>query len=107
MNPYLMLSSAFGTDKATSLGARLSSWHDAMVAHERRLRTARTIDLCDDDCPHGEARNLWSEALATFESRAHELTFLRSRAHASSSARDKHGHRTRVASANAMRAVEL
>jgi hypothetical protein len=80
VNPYLMLGSGFGTTEATSLSARLSTWHDAMVAHERRLRTGRTSDVCNDECPHAEARTLWSEALATFGSRAHELTFLRSRA---------------------------
>ena len=80
MNPYLMLGSGFGTNEATSLSARLSAWHDAMVAHERRLRTGRTSDVCSDECPHSEARTLWSEALVTFGSRAHELTFLRSRA---------------------------
>jgi hypothetical protein len=80
MNPYLMLGSGLGTNEATSLSARLSAWHDAMVAHERRLRTGRTTDVCDDECPHAEAPGLWSEALAIFGFRAHELTFLRSRA---------------------------
>ena len=80
MNPYLMLGSGLGTNEATALSARLSAWHDAMVAHERRLRTSRTRDVCDDECPHAEAPALWSEAMATFGSRAHELTFLRSRA---------------------------
>jgi hypothetical protein len=80
MNPYLMLSSGLGTHQATSLSSRLSLWHDAMVAHERRLRTGRTSDACDDECPHAEAAALWSEAIAIFGSRAHELTFLRSRA---------------------------
>jgi hypothetical protein len=80
MNPYLMLGSSLGTNEATSLSARLSAWHDAMVAHERRLRTGRTSDVCDDECPHAEAPALWSEAVATFGSRAPELTFLRSRA---------------------------
>ena len=83
MNPYLMLGSAFGTAEATSLSARLSTWHDAMVAHERRLRSGTTSDGCDDECPHAEARILWSETVATFGPRAHELTFLRSRAKAS------------------------
>jgi hypothetical protein len=83
MNPYVMLGSGFGTNEATALSARLSAWHDAMVAHERRLRAGRTGDSCDDECPHAEARALWSEAVATFGSRAHELTFLRSRANAS------------------------
>jgi hypothetical protein len=51
-----------------------------MVAHERRLRTGRTTDACDDECPHAEARTLWTEAVATLGPRASELTFLRSRA---------------------------
>lgn len=80
MNPYVMLGSGMGTSEAASLSARLAAWHDAMVAHERRLRTGRTADTCDEDCPHVEARTLWAEALATFGPRASELTFLRSRA---------------------------
>ena len=80
MNPYVLLGSGIGTSEATSLSARLAAWHDAMVAHERRLRTGRTSDTCDDECPHVEARTLWAEALATFGARAGELTFLRSRA---------------------------
>src|SRR5687767_3002439 len=80
MNPYVMLGSGIGTSEAASLSARLAAWHDAMVAHERRLRTGRTADTCDDECPHVEARTLWAEALATFGARAGELTFLRSRA---------------------------
>ena len=84
MNPYLILGSGLGTNEATSLSTRLSAWHDAMVAHERRLRTGSTSDVCDDECPHAEARALWSEAIAIFGSRAHELTFLRSRANESS-----------------------
>jgi hypothetical protein len=80
MNPYLILGSGLGTNEAHSLSARLSTWHDAMVAHERRLRAGRTSDVCDDECAHAEARALWSEATAAFGPRAHELTFLRSRA---------------------------
>jgi hypothetical protein len=80
MNPYTMLGSGIGTNEAMSLSARLSAWHDAMVAHERRLRTGRVSHVCDDECPHAEARTLWSEAVATFGRRAHELTFLRLRA---------------------------
>ena len=88
-------------------------------------------DVCDDECPHAEARALWSEAIAIFGSRAHELTFLRWRAnessrrskagsparelmseaadtgHASSRTRKKREHRALVASSNAIRAVEL
>jgi hypothetical protein len=83
MNPYAMLGSGLGTNEAASLNARLSAWHDAMVAHERRLRTGRTNDGCNDECPHAEARALWSEAVATLGARAYELTFLRSRANES------------------------
>lgn len=80
MNPYSMLGSGIGTKDAASLRDRLTAWHDAMVAHERRLRTGRPGDACDDECPHAEARTLWSEAIETFGPRAHELAFLRSRA---------------------------
>ena len=79
MNPYAMLSSGIGTPQATSLSTRLAAWHDAMVAHERRLRSGRTSDPCNDECPHVEAGTLWAEALDTFGPRARELVFLRSR----------------------------
>jgi hypothetical protein len=80
MSPYAILGSSVGTAEAASLCVRLTAWHDAMVAHERRLRTGGTSDMCDDECPHVEARALWTEAAATFGPRASELTFLRSRA---------------------------
>ena len=80
MNPYATLAAGVRSNEAASLHVRLAAWHDAMVTHERRLRTGRTADACDDECPHGEARALWSEALETFGPRAQELTFLRSRA---------------------------
>ena len=80
MNPYAILGSGVGTGEATSLCARLNAWHDAMVAHERRLRAGGKGHACDEDCPHVEARTLWAEALATFGDRANDLAFLRSRA---------------------------
>jgi hypothetical protein len=80
VTPYALLGSRVGTSEGASLGERLAAWHDAMVAHERRLRTARTADACDDECAHVEARTLWAEAVATFGDRATELRFLRSRA---------------------------
>jgi hypothetical protein len=80
MNPYVLLGSAAGTPEAASLAERLAAWHDSMVAHERRLRLARTDNLCDDECPHVEARSLWTEAVATLGDRATERGFLRSRA---------------------------
>jgi hypothetical protein len=82
MNPYVMLGSHVGTHEAAALGSRLSAWHDAMVAHERRQRTGSMRDACDEECPHAEAPVLWSEARATFGHRADELAFLRARAKA-------------------------
>jgi len=80
VNPYLRLGSGLRTDAAASLCVRLAAWHDAMVVHERRLKTRRPTEVCHDECPHGEARTLWAEALATFGGRARELTFLRAHA---------------------------
>jgi hypothetical protein len=80
MNPYLILGWGLGTDEATALSARLSAWHDAMVAHERRINTGRTDDICHDECPHAEAAALWSDAVVTFGTRARGLIFLHSRA---------------------------
>ncbi len=84
MNLYASLGSAIATIEAATLAARLAAWHDAMVAHERKLRIGKTADACGEDCPHAEARALWSEAMATLGERAQELTFLRSRANDSS-----------------------
>jgi hypothetical protein len=80
MNPYGIVGSGIGTTEAAALRARLMAWHDAMVAHERRLRSGQTSDVCDDDCPHVEARTLWTETVAMLGPRANELAFLRSRA---------------------------
>lgn len=80
MNPYTILSSGLASYEAEALSARLSAWHDAMVTHERRLRSVVPSDACDDECAHAAARALWPEAIATFGARALELTFLRSRA---------------------------
>ena len=88
MNPYAIVGSGSGTAEAVSLRARLMAWHDAMVAHERRLRSGQTTDACDDECPHVEARTLWAEVSALVGPRASELTFLRSRAQDASAASD-------------------
>ena len=79
MNLYTMVGSGNGTAEATALSGRLATWHDAMVAHERKIRAGRE-QVCDDECPHADARALWVEALEIFGVRALELTFLRSRA---------------------------
>jgi hypothetical protein len=80
MNLYTMVGSGNGTHEAAALSARLAAWHDAMVAHERKIRAGRAEAVCDEECPHAEAPALWVEALEIFGDRAQELTFLRSRA---------------------------
>jgi hypothetical protein len=77
VNPYATLASGSSSSTTSALVARLTAWHDAMVAHERRLRSGLAADLCDDECPHVEARTLWAEAQAACGERAHELSFLR------------------------------
>ena len=80
MNPYAMIGSSVGTTEAVTLSERLAAWHDAMVAHERRLRARAAADRCHEDCPHAEAKALWSDAVAILGTRAGDLAFLRSRA---------------------------
>jgi hypothetical protein len=88
MNPYAIVGSGIGAESA-ALRARLLAWHDAMVAHERRLQSGQTRDTCNDECPHVEARALWAEVSALLGPRAGELTFLRSRANGSSASSDQ------------------
>jgi hypothetical protein len=80
MNLYTTVGAGNATHEAAALRTRLASWHDAMVAHERKIRTGRVDAVCDDDCPHAEARALWQDAVDAFGARADTLTFLRSRA---------------------------
>jgi hypothetical protein len=80
MKLYTSIGFQVGSPEATTLADRLAVWHDAMVAHERRLRAGVPPAECHEDCPHEEARVLWREAVATFAERANELPFLRSRA---------------------------
>lgn len=91
MNPYAMVGSALDTNEVTSLRARLMAWHDAMVAHERRLKSTGAADICHDECPHVSAAMLWAEALTLLGSEANELTFLRSRAGGSNGSRSEQG----------------
>lgn len=85
MNPYARVGASLETTAAATLRARLMAWHDAMVAHERRLRTSAATDICHEECPHAAAGVLWAEALSMLGSEAHTLTFLRSRARSSTS----------------------
>jgi hypothetical protein len=80
MKLYTMIGLRLASPEATTLSERLAAWHDAMVAHERQLRAGQAAIDCHDDCPHEEARVLWPQALATFAERAHDLSFLKSRA---------------------------
>jgi len=89
MNLYTMVGSGNGTPEAEALSGRLETWHDAMVAHERKIRAGRADAVCDEECPHAEARTLWIEALEVFGDRAQELTFLRSRAKAAAAAAEE------------------
>ena len=78
MNLYAAFAASVASPDATTLSARLSDWHDAMVAHERRLK-AGTDNECDDECPHVTARDLWLEAQSIFGDRARELVYLRAK----------------------------
>lgn len=80
MSMYRLIETPDGLRAPMELAERLVAWHDAMVAHERLRRTAPSASPCDDDCPHGEARELWAEAVAILGAGARDLTFLRSRA---------------------------
>ena len=77
MNLYATLESEYTLNETAALRARLALWHDEMVGHERRLRGGRG-EVCDEDCPHVEARSLWAEAEDVFGARVNELAFLRS-----------------------------
>jgi len=88
MKLYTSIGSRDGSPEATSLSERLASWHDAMVSHERQLRASRAD--CHEDCPHGEARVLWTEVLEMFPEHAPALSFLRSRATARAESRMSH-----------------
>ena len=76
MNVYRHIGDRIGTVEARELAEQLVVWHDGMVRH---LRAAGTrASRCDDECPHAEARGLWSMACAVFGEAARGLAFLRS-----------------------------
>jgi hypothetical protein len=76
MNIYAALGARTNSPAALDLSDRLSAWHDAMVAHERRLNTGGS-GTCDEDCPHALAPAFWAEALEVYGEGAHQLAFLR------------------------------
>jgi hypothetical protein len=75
---YQAVAHRVGSIDALALGRRLSSWHDRMVAHERRARSSR--QACDDACPHAESIELWRDALQFLGDAAERLTFLKTTA---------------------------
>jgi hypothetical protein len=92
MNLYTMVGSGIGSPAAVALGVRLAAWHDAMVAHERKIRAGRADDGCGEECPHAEARALWKEAVEIFGDRAESLEFLRARATSSAAGSERGSH---------------
>jgi hypothetical protein len=76
MNVYKSLGHGVGSPEALALAARLSAWHDAMVAHQRPADTSR-VTRCDAECPHADATSLWHEAVDIFGDEAEQLEFLR------------------------------
>jgi hypothetical protein len=75
---YQAIAHRIGSTGAMELGRRLSSWHDRMVAHERRAHVSR--QPCDEACPHAESIELWEGALEILGEAAERLTFLKSTA---------------------------
>jgi hypothetical protein len=78
VSPYQAIAHRVGSIDAVELGRRLSSWHDRMVAHERRARSSR--QPCDDACPHAESIDLWQRAFEILGEAAERLTFLQTTA---------------------------
>jgi hypothetical protein len=75
---YQVIAHRIGSTGAVELGRRLSSWHDRMVAHERRARSTR--QPCDEACPHAESIELWQGAREILGEAADRLTFLKTTA---------------------------
>ena len=78
MNLYRSIASRIGSPEARALAARVAAWHDAMVAHQRRLSSRASH--CHEECPHEDARLLWTEAVTIFGDSASACEFLRSHA---------------------------
>jgi hypothetical protein len=74
MNMYRTVADRIGTIEASQLAHQLVQWHDAMVKHLRVMNGRRR--RCPDECPHDEARTLWSAALNVFGEQAGQLGFL-------------------------------
>jgi hypothetical protein len=75
---YHAIAHRIGSSHALELSRRLSSWHDRMVAHERRAQTSSQD--CDEACPHAESIELWQAAVEIVGEAADRLTFLKTTA---------------------------
>jgi hypothetical protein len=80
LHVYRLLAGRIGTADAIELAQDLAAWHDTMVLHERAQTALGAQCSSADDCPHTEARDLWSRARKTFGPDAERLTFLRTSA---------------------------
>ena len=76
LDVYRVVAGRVGSTDAEELAQALSRWHQSMVVHERLAAN------CDEDeeCPHSEARELWTAARRVFGEDADSLVFLRSTA---------------------------
>ena len=80
LDVYRQVAYRVGTNEALTLANELRSWHDAMVAHQRTLaRLGSPPDACGEweECAHGLARELWTQATVVLGTEAESLTFLR------------------------------
>ena len=75
MHLYKAAADVVGTPDARDLSMELASWHDAMVNHLRAVRFRNAA--CDEDCPHEQARTLWTAAVGVFGDVASRFAFLR------------------------------
>ncbi len=80
LDVYRLLASRVGTPDALNFAHDVADWHDAMVRHQRSQAAQGARCAGVEDCPHQEARDLWSRARAVFGAAADELTFLRASA---------------------------
>jgi hypothetical protein len=79
LDVYRQVANRIGSNEALTLARELRGWHDAMVAHQRTLaRLGFAPNSCRewDECAHGLARELWTQARAVLGAEADALTFL-------------------------------
>jgi hypothetical protein len=80
LDVYRRVAHRVGSSESLALAQELTTWHNAMVSHQRTLaRLGLPANACaqKDDCAHGLARELWRQAREVFGEHANDLTFLR------------------------------